>query len=578
MRSIVHRPDCRKVIEMRVLPAAVLLMTALTACSGDPSGPGTGSDVGGSGSNSTGGGSSGGGGSMTPVVGSDGRYVCDGTTHGATAELRRISLSEYNNVITDVMTLTPGKSFPDGYGKSATGFTTEPALNVVGEQTVEKILNAAEEVALTLPASVSKILPCAKTGGEACAKTYLTTVGRRLFRRALTQEEQDGLLKVFRTELDDDAPFADALSVMTAQMLQMPAFLYLVEAPSDAGKDRARTGLELASRLSFHLWNSAPDDALLDAAEGGKLKTKADILEQANRLFADARSDRGLVRFFREWSGTDVLRLTSKDTTEFDYLNQAFATSVNDSFNKFVVNEVRAGNSLYDLLRSNSVYVDAKLAPFFGQPAVKDWTQVSLDATHYSGIMTQPGMLAALSHSTDPSYVFRGRFIRKRLLCQPIGSPPANAMAEFASIMLPEDPTAKDVASAVEAKPACGACHNLLDPGGLALEHFDAMGKYREKYESGKAIDTNGSLTGITDQPIAFTGPVDMMEALAQLPQTQKCFATQVFRYSSSRLEGDADVCAVQQIQDAMVAVQNKLDQAFLASTQTDAFMYRRGE
>jgi hypothetical protein len=512
------------------------------------------------------------------MVGADGRYVCDGTTHGATAELRRISLSEYNNVISDVVTVAPGKSFPDGYGKSSTGFSTEPALNAVGEQTVEKILNAAEEVALAMPAGLSKVLPCAKTGNEACAKTYLSTVGRRLFRRTLTQEEQDGLLDVFRTEVADDASFADALSVMTAQMLQMPAFLYLVEAPSDAGKDRARTGLELASRLSFHLWNSAPDDALLDAAEGGKLTTKADILDQANRLFADARSDRGFVRFFREWTGTDLLRLTSKDTTVFDYLDQSFADSVNNSFNKFVVNEVRTGSSLYDLLRSNTAFVDAKLAPFFGQPAVKDWTQVSLDATQYSGIMTQPGMLGALSHSTDPSYVFRGRFIRKRLLCQPIGAPPANAMAEFASIMLPEDPTAKEVAGAVEAKPACGACHNLLDPGGLALENLDAIGKFRDTYESGKAIDTSGSLSAVTDQPIAFNGPVDMMEALAQLPQTQKCFATQIFRYSSSRLEGDADVCAVQQIQDAMVASQNKLEQAFLASTQTDAFMYRRGE
>src|SRR5690606_21067622 len=98
------------------------------------------------------------------------------------------------------------------------------------------------------------------------------------------------------------------------------------------------------------------------------------------------------------------------------------------------------GKTLYDLLRSNEAFVDESLATFFGQPAVSDWTKVTLDADRYSGIITQPAMMASLSHSSEPSYVFRGRFIRKRLLCQPLGAPPAAAMSEFATIELPENP------------------------------------------------------------------------------------------------------------------------------------------
>jgi len=122
----------------------------------------------------------------------------------------------------------------------------------------------------------------------------------------------------------------------------------------------------------------------------------------------------------------------------------------------------------------------------------------SLPQERYTGIMTQPAMLAALAHSSDTSYVFRGRFVRKRLLCQEIGTPPANAMAEFANLMKPANPTAREVATVVEAQPACGGCHNLIDPGGLAFEHFDAMGAYRDQYATGKAIDTKGSLAAVT--------------------------------------------------------------------------------
>jgi hypothetical protein len=547
---------------------------------GGSTGTGSTPGTGGSASSGTGGSvnSSTGGVVAPPPMDKSGRYVCEDTTHGVTAAMRRITQAEYNNVITDVFGVTPGPSYPGGYGKSGSGFSTESALNAVGEQSVEKIMNAAEEVASLLPARLPKILSCASKGDEACAKTYLTTVGRRAFRRALTTDEQNTLLAVYKAEMADTATFADAVSVMTAQMLQMPAFLYVVEAPGKAGVDRALTGPELASRISFQLWDSAPDDALLDAADGGKLATKADVLTQAKRLFADARSDRGFTRFFREWTGTDTLTVTMKDAKVFTYLNQAFVTSVNDSFNKFVVDQVRSGKTLYDALRSNSMFIDKNLATFFGQPAVTAWTQVSLDATRYSGLMTQPGMLAALAHSTDTSYVFRGRFIRKRLLCQDIGTPPANAMAEFANLTKPANPTAREVASVVESQPACGGCHNLLDPGGLAFEHFDAMGAYRDKYASGKAIDTTGALAAVTTAAMDFDGPVDLMEQLAGLPQTQKCFATQLHRYTVSRVDNGGDACAIQQIQDAMEASKNNIQEAFFATTQTDAFLYRRGE
>lgn len=543
---------------------------------GSSSGAGTGGDVG----TSSGGASAqtGGAATMPPPTNDQGRYVCNDKTYGSVAQGRRLTAAEYANAITDVFGVTPSTLYPGSYGQSATGYSTEPGINTIGEQGVEKLMNAAEEVAEALPARLAKILPCTTKADDACAQTYLSTVGRRAFRRALSADEQTGLLAVYKAEKADGATFPEAVSVMTAQMLQMPGFVYAMEQPSAAGVDRALSGVELATRLSLQLWGSVPDDTLLDLAETGKLTGKDAVLVQAKRLFADARADRGFVRFFREWTQTDPLTVTSKDLAAFPYFNLAFATSVNESFNRFVTDQVRSSKTLYDVLRSNTMFVDANVATLLGMTGVSTWTSVTVPADRYSGIMSQPAMLAALAHSSDTSYVFRGRFVRKRLLCQGIGAPPADAMTKFAALPKPTDPTARDLASVIEAQPVCGGCHTLLDPAGLAFEHFDAMGAYREQYKSGKAIDTAGSLLGVTATTMSFDGPVDMMEALADLDQTKQCFATQIFRYTASKMEGGGDLCAIQQIQDAMAAADGQVQEAFLASTQTDAFLYRRGE
>jgi hypothetical protein len=561
-----------------------------SATSGGMLGAGTGSSLGGS--TSAGGGAGGNataqGGASTATGGAAGsgtgggavRHVCDDKTYGALAQGRRLTTAEYQGAITDVFKGKASEKYPASYGQSASGFSTEPGISQIGEQGVEQLMLAAEEVAEALPSQLATILPCSKAGDATCAGTFLDTVGRRAFRRALSADERSSLLAVYTAEAADGATFAEAVSVMTAQLLQMPAFLYVLEQPSKAGVDRALTGPELASRLSFHFWDSVPDDELLNAAETGKLTTKADVQAQGARLFKDARSDRGFVRFFREWTGTSPLTTTSKDVAAFPKFNAALVTSVNTSFEKFVVDQVRQQKTLYSVLRSNTGFVDATLAAFLGLPKVTAWTTVTLAEDRYSGIMTQPAMMAALSHSTDTSYQLRGKFVRKRLLCQPLGSPPANAMTAFAALEKPANPTGKELSAVVQSQPGCAGCHQMLDPAGLAFEHFDAMGVYREAYPSGKAIDTTGSVLAVTAAPIAFQQPVDLMESLAMLPQTQVCFSTQIFRYTASRVESgdESDACAIQKIGDAMTAADGQVDEAFLAATQTDAFLYRRGE
>lgn len=505
--------------------------------------------------------------------------LCDpDAPDGAVRQGRKLSRLEYRNVITDVLDLPPSDEFPGPLGVSQSGFSTEPALNLVGEITVENLMHAAEEVAEGLPAKLSMLLPCATSSQDpACVDEYLATTGRRLFRRTLTEGERNMLVAIYESERADEASFGDAVAVMTAQMLQMPAFLYVMEAPVDDDEARALTGIELASRLSFYMWNSVPDDALLDRAEEGDLEDPEAIAEEAARMFEDSRASRGFARFFREWAQIEMLTPTDKNAARFPYLSAPLVAAVNESFERYVTNAARSGMTLTELLTDPATYVNADLAPLFDVDADEDWDRIELPADRYSGIVTQPAFLAGLAHSTESSYVLRGRFVRKRLLCEALPPPPGDAMSAFAELDKPAEPTARELSDVVRDQSQCSSCHDVIDPVGLAFENFDAMGTWRDEYLSGKAIDPADSVL-VGEDEIEFTDHVDLMRQLSEREETQRCFARQVFRYEVSRLDTKEDACNVAQISEAMDEADGRLDEAFLAVTRTEAFMYRRAE
>lgn len=495
----------------------------------------------------------------------------------ATRQGRRLSRLEYDYVIVDLFDLPPSDRFPGTFGKSKTGYSTEPAINAVGEVTVEDVMLAAEDIALALPDKLPELLPCAGTTADnACAEEYLATIGRRAFRRTLTDAEREVLLSVYQEERADEASFAEAIAVMTARLLQMPAFLYILEAPADDGEDRELSSLEVASRLSFYLWNSVPDDALLDRAEAGELEGPDAIYEEAQRMFDDSRSRRGFSRFFREWTQVVELEVASKDARVFPYLDETLANAINDSFERYVTQSVRAGATLAELLTEPKTVVNPALVDFYGVDPVDDWTTIELPADRYAGLATHPAVMAGLAHATETSYVYRGRFIRQRLLCEPVLPPPGNAMTAFNALDKPEDPTARDLSELVRARGDCQGCHDLIDPAGLALEHFDAMGKWRDAYDTGKAIETADVLR-LEDGELAFAGPAELMAQIAEMPAATDCFARQVFRYEAARMETDDDACTLAEIAAALEESDGRLDEAFLALTRTDAFRFRRG-
>jgi hypothetical protein len=502
---------------------------------------------------------------------------CAEGPYPAKTELHRLTPLQYAHAIRDIFDgrVTPSSVYPGAFGQSKTGYSTEQAVNAVGEQSTEELMNAAEEVSIEIAAALPELLPCSTGAADAsCVATFLSSYGQRAYRRPLTDAEADALTATYEAARDAGASFTEGIAILSAHLLQSPQFLYWMEEAADDG--RKLGSYELASRLSFFFWDSVPDDELLELSAADELADAQTLSNQAERLLASSKADATLARLLREWTQAKTIAASDKDAAAFPYFTSTYAAALNESFDRFASDQLRNQGTLRTLLTSTRAFVDATIAPSYGvpQPPQNEWQEVTLDETRYAGILSHPLLLATNAHSSTSSYVFRGRLLEKRLLCAEFGPPPANAQAAFGALPLPEDATAKEAAAAVEAEPACGGCHALLDPPGLAFEHFDGAGRYRETYDSGRAIDTSGTLELGSDS-ISFTSNVDLARALGERPELADCYARQVFRFTFSRAEREEDACTLRKIKDSLERSDGSLGEALLAVIATDAFSWR---
>ncbi len=502
-----------------------------------------------------------------------GTAVCD----PAAFDMRRMTELQYRRTIAAIFDdqVAPSDDFPAPSGPTPSGFSTELGARDFGEQDIEQVVYAAEDVAEAVVAVLPSLLPCASEPGAdaACLDAFLDRYGRRAYRRSLTDDERARLHEAFSLAIADGASFADAVGLVVDELLQTPQFLYVVEYA--APEARPLEGFEVASRLSMLLWDSIPDDTLLDLAESGALGDRDAIVEQAQRLLDDPRADTTLARFFREWTAARPISSADKSTEVFPDFDAALAASMNESFDRFTVGIVREGGSLDDLLRRNEAWVDARMAALLGvaAPAGDGWSRVTLDAGLHRGMLTQPALLAALAHSDRTSYVFRGAFVRKRLLCETLPPPPAGAMGVMLDV--PPDPTAKQESEARISRGDCGGCHTMIDPPGLAFEPFDALGRYDPTDALGRTIDPSGVLVGVGEQELSFTDHADLVDQLAPLPEVRDCLARNLLRFALSRLETEADACTLAEIEAALQRSDGDLGTALVAIVGTDAYARR---
>ena len=350
---------------------------------------------------------------------------------------------------------------------------------------------------------------------EACAGRILGKLARRAYRRPVEDRDIAALLDFFRAGRRDGG-FDDGIQFALERMLVDPEFLFRIERdPADAspGTPYRLGDLDLASRLSFFLWSSIPDDKLLEAAADGRLSDPAELERHTRRLLADARSKSLVDNFASQW--LRLRNLESQERESADY--PEFDENLRDAFRRetelFVESNIREDRSLLELLSANYTFVNERLARHYGIRGVYGdrFRRVTLDPDHpRGGLLGHGGLLTVTSYPNRTSPVVRGKWLLETLLGAPPPEPPANVPG------LPDRGEGGEPASVRErlerhrANPACAGCHAPMDPLGFALENFDAIGLWRNTSEAGQRIDASATMPGGE----AFEGPAGLRRVL----------------------------------------------------------------
>lgn len=503
----------------------------------------------------------------------------------ALAPMRRLTATQYRNTIADVFEgkLQASAQFPTATtGISLSGFSTDPESTAVTQLDAEQIMLAAEDSAVDVASKLPDLLPCAASKpDDACAQTFIDRYGLRALRRPPTSGEQSLLLDAFHAAEPDG--FEVGIAALTQTLLQMPAFLYLVEIGSDdapaPGAVVSLTDYELASRLSYLFWETMPDSELLAAAASGELATSDQLRAQAERLLADPRARGAITRFYREWSALRVFAGGEKDASAFPEFDAALADGLQTSFDDFVYDATLGDDATLDrLLTRDDIYADAKLASVFdlqrpSSSAAGAFLPVARANEQAAGLLAQPALLAGLAHESTTSPVFRGKFVRTKLLCGVLGSPPPDAQSRQPEY--PPNATERDKAEALLAVPECAGCHSQMNPIGVAFEQFDAIGRYRTQYPDGRAIDDSGRIENAGSLTGDFSGVHELGQRLAQSDEVRECMTRQWLRFSYSRSDDDADSCALADMNAQFASADYSLRELLLSVTAQPEFSHR---
>lgn len=517
---------------------------------------------------------------------SDANIACS-TTELPSTPLRRLTRFEYENTVRDLLGVNTDAvhQIP---ADEADGFDNNAALQVAPDFLVEKYVVVSEALAAEAVENVTELTNCnaQQSGEENCARQFAQTFGRRAFRRPLTDADETMFMAAYAAGAEGGT-HAEGIEVMIRFALQSPNFLYRLEiTPSNDPSQQMVpvSPFELATRLAYFIWGTAPDEALLDAAAAGQLASKEQVASKAREMLASPKAQVSLSNFLEQWSGLRKLEILTKNTT----LYPNYSNEVRDAMKRelpafldylFANDDV----TLRSLFTSNLAFVSGPLAEIYGvaSPPGSSTTarMVELpEEQERAGLLTQAGFLSVQGHPDQTSPVLRGKFVRSNLLCNPPPPPPDDL--DISVPELTDGTTARDRAEVhLSAGGSCNGCHVLMDPIGLAFEHFDAMGQHR-LYEGGSTIDVSGEVIRggdpVLDGP--FVGVRELADKLVESEVVQDCVASQMFRFASGRYEDEGDSCSITTMQDAFSAADGDMVELIVAMTQTDAFLFRTKE
>lgn len=461
----------------------------------------------------------------------------------------------------------PPETRPQGYS-----FDNHADAGRVTGVHVEEYMALSGQIARWALEQPGGLLPC-QAGAPGCARAFVEGFGARAFRRPLQQAEVDRYVALIEAQPD----FMDGVEVALRVFLTSPSFLYRFELGQPNGDGTwTLDGYERASALSYLFWGSMPDDALLEAAGRGELDSPQGLERHARRMLQDPRAREVIGLFGLQWLGVERISSVNKQPELFPDFDSQLRQDMLEETRRFIGHVIFDGSGQFaELMTADYSFTSARLARLYGaSPDAQGRIQHAQGRR--AGILGHGSVLGSYAHSDQTSPIKRGVFVRERLLCQEFGMPPANAGG------VPDvdpDATTRERFAQHSDDPACHDCHQYIDGVGFGFENFDAIGQWRDS-ENGAPVDSSGDLNDkegfgtLTHDPFGSLG--ELGQLLASSRRAQACFATQVHRFATGRLEEPADACALERVEARFAQSGGDIRELLLSLITTPEFTQRR--
>ena len=412
-----------------------------------------------------------------------------------------------------------------------------------------------------------------------CARRILSGLARRAYRRPVTAADLDVLLGFF-DEGRQEAGFDAGIEMALRWLLASPEFVLRVErdpAGVVAGASYAVSDLELASRLSFFLWSSIPDDELLDLAAAGRLREPAVLEAQARRMLADERSRALVTSFASQWLYLRNIPAVVPDEDRFPDVGEGLRQAMRRETELFVESVFREDRSVVDLLTADYTFVNERLARHYGMPRVygSHFRRVPVTQEARRGLLGHASILSVTSYPNRTSPVLRGKWVLENLLGTPPALPPPDVPALEETTGSGEVLSMREATERHRANPVCASCHRLMDPPGFALEQFDAVGRFRTRTAANTPIDASGELPDGT----RFDGAAGLREALVSRPERfVGTLAEKLLTYALGRGLEHYDAPAVRAVTRAAAEDGYRFSSLVVGIVESAPFRMRRAE
>lgn len=506
------------------------------------------------------------------------------------APLRRLSNTEYLYALSDLFpTLHPALP-PLPADNSVSGFENEVEAQAPSDVRIARFENIASLYAAAATqdtAAIAAVTGCADwgtpTAAATCSRDFIRTTGARMFRRPMTSEEEAHFVQRF-TSWATAVDFPAAVQLTLSAMLQSPQFLYRAE-PAEALAPTTEPGVPveayaMASRMSFFLWESVPDDELLRAAGAGELQTEDDIRLQATRMLADPRALRLAWDFHRQWLALDRI-MNDEHAVRTSEIDPAWTTVTQTSALResrmFIERSFSEVGTLDDLLTSRRAWVNSEMARGYGVDGPADaetWAEVDLPKDRRAGILTRAAFLAGYSHRGGTSPPIRGNAINLRLLCQ-LPAPPPDGVDLSMPVAAPGyGPKTNRMLFEERTQGGCQSCHHALNGFGFGFESYTASGAYITQ-QAGLPIDASGQING-TDVDGPFANAIELSTSLGRSKVVHRCAAEKWLQYALGRMPTLDEYGLVEEIGTRFIASHGDLRTLLTEIVASQTFRMRR--